>query len=61
MQKLIRNMFDAARWRERAGEMRTLAKLAADQIGRAQMLQLAANYDKLADRNEAAVREQISD
>ena len=56
----IRNMLDAVHWRERAKEVRALAEQATDQISRDQMLQIAANYDKLADRNEAALRQQIS-
>jgi len=44
---------DAKAWRDGAGEMRALADGYADKEAARIMLQLADDYDKLADRAEA--------
>ena len=49
--------FDAAHWRERAREMRALAAKISDDESRRQMLRIAADYDMLAERAEAAMRD----
>jgi DNA-binding ferritin-like protein len=46
--------FDAAHWRERAREMRAFAEKAGDEETAHRMLRVAADYDKLAERAEAA-------
>jgi hypothetical protein len=49
--------FDAAHWHERAREMRALAEKASDEEAGRRMLRIAADYEKLAERAEAANKE----
>ncbi len=48
--------YDAAHWRERAREVRALAEHVRDDDGYRRMLRIAADYEKLAERAEAAKR-----
>ena len=41
---------DAAHWRDRAEEARSLAEQMTDPESRERMLRIAADYDKLAER-----------
>jgi hypothetical protein len=50
----IRLQLDGAHWRTRAQEMRALAEKAGDEEIRHRMLRVAADYEKLAERAEAA-------
>ena len=45
--------WDPTHWAKRAEEMRALAATITDETARKQMLDIAAGYDKLADRAEA--------
>jgi hypothetical protein len=47
---------DPQHWRLRAEEMRTLAEDIKDMVARETMLQIAADYDKLAKRAAERVR-----
>jgi hypothetical protein len=47
------DMFDEAHWRGRAMEIRVLAELIGDPACRQQALEIADNYDKLAERSKA--------
>jgi hypothetical protein len=44
--------FDAEHWRSRAEEARVLAELMGDPLGKAAMLELADQYESLAQRAE---------
>jgi hypothetical protein len=48
---------DAAHWRERADEARALADQMSDPDARASMLRVAQEYEKIAERALARVRE----
>ena len=43
---------DPKRWRERAEEIRAVAERMQDELARGVMLQLAGDYDRLADEAE---------
>ncbi len=45
---------NAAHWRERARQMRALAEKLTDEEAGQRMLMIAADYEKLAERAEAA-------
>jgi hypothetical protein len=52
-----RLQLDAAHWRARAQAMRALAEHVSDEETRRRMARIAADYDRLAERAEAATRE----
>jgi hypothetical protein len=55
-----RLQLDAAHWRERAREMRALAEHVSDEEARRRMVRIAADYDGLAERAEAASGETLA-
>jgi hypothetical protein len=48
---------DAKHWRRRVEEARTLARKITDKNGKARMMRLAKQYEKLAERAEQRSRE----
>jgi hypothetical protein len=44
---------DPKHWRQHAEEMRALAKSESDMTARSAMMQIAENYDRLAERAQA--------
>jgi hypothetical protein len=54
------NLNDPAHWRDRAAEMRALAGEMKDGQSRSIMLNLASDYDKLADRAEERAKMGLS-
>jgi hypothetical protein len=52
----LRDLNDAKHWRDRAAEIRVLAEEMKEADARTMMLNLAMDYDKLADRAEDRAR-----
>jgi hypothetical protein len=53
MEKRAFDLFDEAYWRARAVKIRALAEMIPDAQCRKQALEIAENYDKLAERSAA--------
>jgi hypothetical protein len=51
---------DPAHWRQRAAEARTIADQMTDPEGKRRMLEVAENYNRIADRAEERVRQTLS-
>ena len=56
----VTSINDAKHWRDRAAEMRTLAKEMKDSKSMSIMFKLALDYDKLANRAEERARMDVS-
>jgi hypothetical protein len=55
-----RHLDDPAHWRARAIEARTVAEHIADSLSKQMMLNVAAEYDQLAERAEQRIAQQQS-